>query len=150
MNEPTATQLGLNPFDAGESGAMKATKSPYDPRAKGLDGDMLDAMAKGRWQEGYGTGYDDGASDASSSYEQIYNDGFAAGRMQGQTEATAHLAAQLLPILQECGGAFSKISEKTGSAEIRAVCNEVVPRIRELLERHVGLHGGADVKVAAP
>jgi len=146
-DQPTATQLGLNPFAPDGPSITKTAgrdrHSPYDPRAKGLDGDMLDAMAKGRWQEGHDVGYVDGHRVATASYEEIYNEGFATGRMHGETGATARLASQLLPVLEHCGGAFATIAGKTGSKETEDVCAAMIPRIRDVLDRHIGEHATA-------
>ena len=147
MNTGSATARGLNPFTPSEIGAAKAVAGPqgslrdvYDGRAKGIDGDLLDAMLKGRWQEGYSTGYDDGHAAARKSYQQIFDDGFSSGLGAGANEAATELASRLLPVLQNAGAAFADIAGKTGSEEIKALANDRLSAIREVLDQEVGQH----------
>lgn len=149
MNTGSATARGLNPFAPGrllnDSGGPSATKTSnlsevYDGRAKGVDGDLLDAMLKGRWQEGYGTGYDDGHTAARQSYQQIFDDGFSTGLGAGANEAATELTSRLLPVLQNAGATLADIAGKTGSAAIKEVANAQIAAIREVLDQEVGHH----------
>jgi len=141
-----ATERGVNPFNPSHRGGMEAgvamsdAPDPYDPRAKGVDGDMLDAMMKGRWQEGWQAGDADGRSAASQRYAPIYDDGFNAGFAAGAAEQSAQMASLLLPLLQQAGGTLAAIAGKTGSAAIKEVCKAQIAQIRDALDHHVGQH----------
>ena len=145
MNSPqqTATDRGVNPYrpdgiGAGAAMTDNAPASPYDPRAKGLDGDMVDAMMKGRWQEGHDTGVVEGRSLAARRYPDVYDDGFATGLATGAQEAAARLASELLPLLQQAGSTLHTVAGKTGSEEIKNLANAQLEGLRLALETHVG------------
>lgn len=152
MSTQSATERGVNPFDQAKTFAVNedgGAGHSYDARAKGIDGDMLDAMMKGRWEEGHATGYQDGHQAARLSYPQIYDDGFAAGHQTGVQETGTALASRLLPLIEACGQAFLRISEKTGSAEIKAIVEGLIPQIRETLDREVGAYSDASARMVA-
>lgn len=136
-----ATERGTNPYSSFES-AQKSTSEagPYDPRAKGVDGDMLDAMMKGRWQEGWQSGEADGRTAASRRFPGIFDDGFSAGLATGVAEESARMASVFLPLLQEAGWALAAVAGKTGSAEIKELCNGRIAQIAAVLDEQVGRH----------
>lgn len=138
-----ATERGVNPYRPGGIGAYDnsvAPADPYDPRAVGLNGDTLDAMMKARWQEGHTAGKYDGVAAAKRAYPDIYDEAYAAGHGAGTQEEGARLLRDFLPALQRFGGVLVTVTEKTGSEEIKNLCNEEVARIRELLATHVGAY----------
>lgn len=143
-----ATELGLNPFGSHDSGGspmvQRGLADPYDPRAKGLDGDLLDAMVKGRWQEGYAVGVGDGRRAAEARYEAIFNEGFAAGRSMGATEEGARTRRELIPVLQSVAEVLAKTRmaleevDFDSDTEVRDRLDVSVRELVEVLERWVG------------
>lgn len=138
-----ATERGVNPFRPDHLGARDnsaGASSPYDPRAKGVDGDMLDAMMKGRWQEGYAVGDADGRNAMRQRFPEIYDDGFSSGLATGVAEESARMASVFLPLLQQAGSTLAAVAGKTGSAEIKELCNGRIAEIAALLDEQVGRH----------
>jgi hypothetical protein len=152
MNLETASQRGLNPFDNGKRMAMESTgASPYDARARGVDGDMLDAMLKGRWQEGHKVGFEDGHASARSQYPRIYDDAFGAGQAVGASEAATELSSRVGPVLQRAGSSFAGIADQVRAVagdreysdaekEILELCADRLKEVGELLDGIVGEH----------
>lgn len=143
-----ATTRGVNPYAPGRMPAVAAasgdSSNPYRPDAKGLDGDLLDAMIKGRWEEGREVGYGEGHRAAAQSFQGIYDDGFRAGHTTGFREADLALSAELLPALETSAQTLITIAEKTGSQAIKDVANAMIARIKPVLDSHVGRHGSAE------
>lgn len=138
-----ATERGVNPYRPNHIGATEGNgpvPDPYDARAKGVDGDMLDAMMKGRWQEGYAVGDADGRNAMRQRFPEIYDDGFNSGLATGVAEESARMASVFLPLLQEAGSTLAAVAGKTGSAEIKELCNGRIAEIAALLDEQVGRH----------
>jgi hypothetical protein len=140
MNNESATERGINPYlqsrTTGESDTAGGDLSKvYDPRAKGVDGDMLDAMMKGRWQEGHETGYEDGHQAARQRYPGIFDEGFRVGHKTGADEAAAEVFGATVPLLDQVAGALDRIIGLTGSEQIKEICENHLAGVRRVLER---------------
>lgn len=136
-----ATQRGVNPYALGGMGGERsnaATPTPIDARANGLDGDVLDQLLKGRWQEGHRTGREDGMLQAQQAYAPIFDDGFLRGHEVGGAETGYALRAVLLPIVQRAVATLEAVRGKTGSQEIRDLVDPQITKLHEVLDREVG------------
>lgn len=140
-----ASQRGVNPYAQDRMNAVAsagASSSPYRSDAKGLDGDLIDAMMKGRWEEGRKVGAAEGHARAAASFQGVFDDGFRAGHTTGFQEADLAFSAEVLPVLQHTGAVLVEIAEKTGSEAIRDLANQQIARIKPILDSHVGRHAG--------
>lgn len=143
---PKASTLGVNPYSPGgigdptfrAAGASPAPGPVLDPRAVGLDGDVLDQLLKGRWQEGWATGHRDGIERAQGNYPGIFDEGFDKGAETGYQEARAELFSGLIPLLQETGADLATIAGETGSKKIKDVAVARIDRLKDTLEQMVG------------
>lgn len=137
-----ATQRGCNPYAPDRMAGMGkgGGSDPYRPDAKGIDGDLLDAMIKGRWEEGREVGAREGHARAAASFQGIYDDGFRAGHTTGFQEADLAFSAEVLPVLEHSAQTLIKIAEKTGSQAIKDLANGMVARVKPVLDSHVGRH----------
>lgn len=149
ITPPSASSLGMNPYDyAGKTmTAVNGPSSPYDARAKGLDGDLLDANMKARWQEGFDTGRVEGQQVAASRYGVIYDEAFAAGAQLGSSRAIASIAAEVVPVLQQVGNTLVQVQGKTGSQAVKDLCGAQIEALQAVLEAQVGRV--ADAQTAA-
>lgn len=138
-----ATQLGLNPYahpntHAGNKAMEMMADTKVDARATGLDGDILDQVMKGRWQEGFETGYEDGMLRAQQSYGPIFDDGFQRGANYGARAEGAQIHSVLLPMIERLGALLAEVRGMTGSGKIRAAIDAELPVVRGLLNREIG------------
>lgn len=143
-----ATTRGVNPYAPDRMGGVKTMageeSSPYRRDAKGIDGDLLDAMMKGRWEEGRKRGQVEGHRAAAASFQGIYDDGFRAGHTTGFQEADLAFSAEVLPVLQEAASALAEIAEKTGSQAIKELAWRTIATAKPVLDSHVGRHGSTE------
>lgn len=138
MNNLSATELNINPYAPGQIGSVAtpahAEQAVLDPRAPGLDGDILDQLLKGRWQEGHETGYNDGHAAARQRYAPIFDEGYGVGRATGEQSTRAQMAQLLVPAFQRQLETFAAIKETTGSAAIKDHCTIGVEAAQSVIE----------------
>jgi hypothetical protein len=96
--------------------------TPHDRRAKGLDGDMLDSLLRSRMVEGMQLGHEDGYQAAAKAYANIYDEGWRLGRGEGYTQGYSAVMPLAVTTLEKAKELFDEIAAKTGSDEIKALC----------------------------
>lgn len=137
-----ASEAGLNPYAPGGIGdeSVRAGGDPaLDPRAPGLDGDILDQLLKGRWQEGHETGYEDGHAAARQRYAPIFDDGFDQGQNNGLLAARAQIASGTGVLIGYTQKVLIDIAGKTGSDEVKALVQEGLENVQIIIERIAGV-----------
>lgn len=90
-------------FGAGPAGPLE------EPRAKGLDGDLLDSLLKSRMVEGMRMGHAEGYQDASRRYPDIFDEGYRAGVGQGIDIGCAQMGELAEPMMKAFGRAQAQL-----------------------------------------
>lgn len=145
---PTQTPVP-NPYETPQEAALAPpppVPSPYDPEAKGLDGDALDALLKARMDEGIRVGYARGSADTTRNYAEVFAQGVERGRRAGveDTFTRARLSrqeelhrivieagateAQLLKALKLARGEKMRDALNAALSEHRALVSEITAR----------------------
>lgn len=117
--------IHTNPYFGHELKSPKGPDpSPYDERIKGLDGEMLDAMIRGRGQEVLAIGHADGFKEAATRYASIFEEGYGTGQRDGAIMMHAQLSQACAESFVKAQTILAEIGMKTGSPKLRALAEE--------------------------
>lgn len=126
--------LGPNPYLQAElKSPIGPESSPYDGRLKGLDGDLLDAMIRGRAQEALHIGHADGFKEASVQYARVYEEGYSTGHRDGAIKQHGELANKCAGHIVKVQAILSLLASTSRSDKRRARIEEGIAAIADVI-----------------
>lgn len=132
---PIPEKAPNNPYgSAGRQGGYSTyfDQGPqYDPRVNGLDGEALDALLKGRMEEGLRMGRDDGQKLAAGRYEAIYDEGYRCAAGEFLEQGRALVLSALVPALQVAEAQLTILASKSRSKDTHERCDVALQAIRK-------------------
>lgn len=135
---PIPEKAPNNPYGPGAPRASYSVyggETHYDPRVNGLDGEALDALLKGRMEEGLRMGRDDGQKLAEGRYEAIYDEGYRCAAGEFLEQGRSLVLNALVPALQVAEAQLTILASKSRNKDTRERCDVALQAIRKGFEQ---------------